>query len=216
MTTPEPTPETKPPGAVPLQRLVQRLGDLERMESGWRKERAALLIEVGRAMRCQRESAKVSLRELSRRLGCSAPFLSDMELGRRKYSIEWCRKAFSSLNIDKSQDPEAVDPSAACSACGGCTMLPGRVDDDATNTPCWICNEHAKLCGNCRHACQPFDVPPLGYHVHCNHPVIEVRDSPPYNHGWGTLRDARETCPHWIPRRTQKLCHDCPPSRSDS
>ena len=119
--------------------------------------------------------------------------------------------------MDKSQDPEAaetaqithsptVDPSTACSACGGCTMLPGREeDDDVMNTPCWKCNEHAKLCGNCWHACQPFDVPPLGYHVHCNHPVIEVRDSPPYNHGWGTLRDARETCPHWIPRHNSVL-----------
>jgi hypothetical protein len=115
--------------------------------------------------------------------------------------------------MDKSQDSEAaetarikdspeVDPSTACSACGGCTMLPGsEEDDDVMNTPCWKCNEHAKLCGNCWNACQPFDVPPLGDHVHCNHPVIEVRDSPPYNHGWGTLRDARETCPHWIPRQ---------------
>lgn len=60
-------------------------------------------------------------------------------------------------------------------------------------------------CGNCWHACQPFDVPPLGDHVHCNHPVIEVRDSPPNNHGWGTLRDARETCPHWIPRHNDGL-----------
>ena len=120
--------------------------------------------------------------------------------------------------MDKSQDPEAaetaqitdcpaVDPSTACSACGGCTMLPGREeDDDVMNTPCWKCNEHAKLCGNCHHACEPFDVPPLGPHIHCNHPVIEVRDSPPYNHGWGTLRDARETCPHWIPRQNSILC----------
>jgi hypothetical protein len=71
----------------------------------------------------------------------------------------------------------------------------------AACSACWKCNEHAKLCGNCWHACQPFDVPSLGDHVHCNHPVIEARDSPPYNHGWGTLRDARETCPHWIPRQ---------------
>jgi hypothetical protein len=57
--------------------------------------------------------------------------------------------------MDKSQDPEAaetaqitdspaVDPSTACSVCGGCTMLPGREeDDDVMNTPCWKCNEHA-------------------------------------------------------------------------
>lgn len=98
-------PEAKePPRSGSLHRLVQRLGDLDRMESAWRKERDGLLIEVGQAMRDHRESAKVSLRELSRRLGCSAPFLSDMELGRRKYSIEWCRKAFSALN-SKTEQP---------------------------------------------------------------------------------------------------------------
>jgi hypothetical protein len=99
-------------------------------------------------------------------------------------------------------------PPVACSACGGCTMLPGREeDDDVMNTPCWKCNEHAKLCGNCGHSGDIFDMPPLGDHLHCNHPVIEVRDSPPYNHGWGTLRDARETCPHWIPRQNDDA--DC-------
>lgn len=105
--------------------------------------------------------------------------------------------------MDTKQESEiAVDPAAACSACGGCTMLPCREDDDdGMNTPCWKCNEHAKLCGNCHHACEPFDVPPLGPHIHCGHPVLEVRDSPPYDSGWGTLRDARETCEHWIPRQ---------------
>lgn len=83
-------------------------------------------------------------------------------------------------------------------------MLPGRgEDDDVMNTPCWKCNEHAKLCGRCDHACEPFDVPPLGPHIHCGHPVLEVRDSPPYDSGWGTLRDVRETCEHWIPRQNE-------------
>ena len=95
--------------SVPLHRLVQRLGGLDRMESAWRKERNGLLREVGQAMRDHRETAKVSLRELSRRLGCSAPFLSDMELGRRKYSIEWCRKAFSSLNNQAQARPALPD-----------------------------------------------------------------------------------------------------------
>jgi hypothetical protein len=34
--------------------------------------------------------------------------------------------------------------------------------------------------------------------------VLEVRDSPPYASGWGTLRDVRETCEHWIPRQNAR------------
>ena len=80
-------------------------------------------------------------------------------------------------------------------------MLPGREeDDDVMNTPCWKCNKHARACGNCAHRGDIFALSLLGDHLHCNHPVLEIRDSPPYNAGWGTLRDARETCEHWIPR----------------
>jgi hypothetical protein len=60
---------------------------------------------------------------------------------------------------------------------------------------------NAKACGNCGHRGDIFDLPPLGDHLHCNHPVLEIRDSPPHNAGWGTLREARETCEHWIPRQ---------------
>lgn len=93
-------------------------------------------------------------------------------------------------------------PPEVCSACGGLGMLPGydQGQDDVMNTPCWKCNPSAKLCGNCQHHCGVFDAPRLGVHIHCNHPVLEVRDSPPYNNGWGTLRDVRQTCEHWSPR----------------
>jgi hypothetical protein len=102
----------------------------------------------------------------------------------------------------KLESEIAVDPAAHCSACGGCGMLPGHEEnDDLMNTPCWKCNERAKLCGNCGHRGDIFRMPILGDHLHCNHPVLEIRDSPPYNAGWGTLRDARETCEHWIPRQ---------------
>ena len=85
-----------------------------------------------------------------------------------------------------------------CDLCHGLGMLPGREEDsDVMNTPCWKCNPHAKLCGNCAHRGEIFDLSALGPHLHCNHPVLKVRDSPPYNAGWGTLRDARETCEHW-------------------
>lgn len=43
---------------------------------------------TGAAMRKRREDAGVSLREMGRRLGVSAAFLSDLELGRRAWSEE--------------------------------------------------------------------------------------------------------------------------------
>lgn len=81
-----------------LRRLVQLLGECARMTAQWRKRHDSLLSQVGAMMRTERERRKVSLRELSRRLGISAPFLSDMERGNRKYSIEWCKKALTKLN----------------------------------------------------------------------------------------------------------------------
>lgn len=94
----------------------------------------------------------------------------------------------------------------ACPVCHGCGMLPGREEnDDVMNTPCWQCNPHAKLCGNCAHRTELFEVPPLGTHLHCNYPSLEIRDSEPFNAGWGTLRDARETCPHFEPRNEPQI-----------
>ena len=78
--------------------MVKQLGGLQSDERKYRDKRAKTMREVGSQMRGFREMEKVSLRELSRRIGCSAPFLSDMELGRRLYSIEWVRKTFHSLH----------------------------------------------------------------------------------------------------------------------
>jgi len=78
--------------------MVKQLGGLQSDERKYRDKRAKTMREVGSQMRGFREIEKVSLRELSRRIGCSAPFLSDMELGHRLYSIEWVRKTFHSLH----------------------------------------------------------------------------------------------------------------------
>jgi len=94
---------TSPPGC--LARLVVRLGDADRITGEWRKKHDDILREVGTAMRDERERCNISLRSLAKQLGCSAPFLSDMERGNRKYSIEWCRKAMAILshaNVDTS------------------------------------------------------------------------------------------------------------------
>ena len=83
-----------------LHALVQRLGEADRITNEWRKKHDAILREVGHEMRKERERRKVSLRSLAKQLGCSAPFLSDMERGNRKYSIEWCRKAMAILSLN--------------------------------------------------------------------------------------------------------------------
>ena len=80
-----------------LRRLVRLLGESNRMTEAWRQQRDAILIEVGRVMRNERHGRKVSLRELARRLNVSAQFLSDMERGNRKYTLEWCHKATFAL-----------------------------------------------------------------------------------------------------------------------
>ena len=43
---------------------------------------------VGAEMRGLRELAQVSLREMARRMGITPPYLSDMELGKRNWSLE--------------------------------------------------------------------------------------------------------------------------------
>lgn len=41
---------------------------------------------TGQRFRAAREAAKISLREMARRLGMSAPYVSDLELGRRNWT----------------------------------------------------------------------------------------------------------------------------------
>lgn len=57
----------------------------------------------GSKLRDARESAGVSLREMSRRLGISAPYLSDLERGNRALSEEWVRRFFEELEEARAQ-----------------------------------------------------------------------------------------------------------------
>lgn len=71
---------------------IDRNDDLARRtrEHGWRV--------VGSVMRVSRQSKKLSIRKLASEMGISTVFLSDMELGRRRYTIEWAKKAFTAMS----------------------------------------------------------------------------------------------------------------------
>lgn len=48
--------------------------------------------EIGNALRENRKRKRISLREMAKRLGISAPYLSDIELGRRGISVSFYEK----------------------------------------------------------------------------------------------------------------------------
>src|ERR1700756_4021879 len=56
-------------------------------------------ISLGQRLHELREKADLSLRELSKKVGISGPFLSDIELGRRFPSEEILAKLASALNV---------------------------------------------------------------------------------------------------------------------
>lgn len=53
--------------------------------------------EAGKRVRALREKSGVSLRQLARDMKLSAPFLSDLERGRRNWSVENFKKAVQLL-----------------------------------------------------------------------------------------------------------------------
>jgi transcriptional regulator with XRE-family HTH domain len=65
-------------------------------------------ISLGQRLHQLRDSADLSLRELAKRIGVSAPFLSDIELGRRFPSEEILGKLASALNVSQ-QDLKKYD-----------------------------------------------------------------------------------------------------------
>ncbi len=77
--------------------FVDRVEALDRTISIAHEEKEELYVEIGQTMRKYRTAAGVSLREMARRLKCSAPLLSDMEHGNRYYSVKWRVKAFAAL-----------------------------------------------------------------------------------------------------------------------
>lgn len=58
---------------------------------------------LGQRIRELRELADLSLRELARRIGVTAPFLSDVELGRRFPSEEVLLRLADALNVDVAE-----------------------------------------------------------------------------------------------------------------
>jgi transcriptional regulator with XRE-family HTH domain len=56
-------------------------------------------ISLGQRLHELRDKADLSLRELSRKVGISSPFLSDIELGRRFPSEEILAKLAGALNV---------------------------------------------------------------------------------------------------------------------
>lgn len=46
---------------------------------------ASVYIEIGSRLRKMREERKITLREMARRLACSAAYVSDLERGRRNW-----------------------------------------------------------------------------------------------------------------------------------
>ena len=97
--------KTKANNRRSLQRMVRLLGEADRISAKLLKQHCAILREVGHEMRAERQRQRMSLRKLAWHIGVSAPFLSDMERGNRKYSIEWCEKAMRAMQPN--------DPSSA-------------------------------------------------------------------------------------------------------
>lgn len=62
--------------------LVDRVEERE-----WKDGHSLRMKQIGRLMNLTRQSRRVSLRELARRLSISAAYLSDMEKGNRMYSL---------------------------------------------------------------------------------------------------------------------------------
>ena len=57
-------------------------------------------LETGRRAREARQKAKLSLREVARRMGVSAPYVSDLELGRRGWDIQRAIRCVTALRAN--------------------------------------------------------------------------------------------------------------------
>lgn len=79
----------KPPT---LQQTLDRLVCAEIGLYQCEQELKAAHEEAGRALRREREAKGLSLRKMADELGCSAPFISDCELGRRRLSPEMMQR----------------------------------------------------------------------------------------------------------------------------
>lgn len=55
--------------------------------------------KMGEYVRSEREALEMSLRELARRAGCSAPYLSDLELGKRPFGDRASIRVLAELGL---------------------------------------------------------------------------------------------------------------------
>jgi predicted transcriptional regulator len=92
--------KTGGPAAVVLERFVSQLRSEEEI---WLKRKTLLQYEIGGKLRVLREERSLSLRELARRLGISAPYLSDIELGRRGAPKGTVEKIIHELKAGQTQ-----------------------------------------------------------------------------------------------------------------
>lgn len=84
-------------GCITHAAFADRVEALDLTISIAQMEKAGLYIKIGQTMREYHTDAGVSLREMVRRLKCSAPLLSDMERGNRYYSVKWRVKTLAAL-----------------------------------------------------------------------------------------------------------------------
>ncbi len=85
---------------VGLRKMLQTLQQaslIEKLDRDHQKRQEHRWKAIGHQMRIHRKNARVSLRELARRMKISAPFLSDMERGGRHYTQKNISSAISAL-----------------------------------------------------------------------------------------------------------------------
>lgn len=70
--------------------LARAMDEARRVEA---KERQSAMTDAGTALRLRREEERMTLRALAEAIGVSAPFLSDVEHGRRRLSTEQAARA---------------------------------------------------------------------------------------------------------------------------
>lgn len=88
-----------------LDGLVLLYRAAEKKAAEWQKLLRHAESEASRVMREERERRGISLREMARRMGVSALFLSDMELGNRRYSVAWIEAAKDVFEQNVQEEP---------------------------------------------------------------------------------------------------------------
>ena len=78
----------------------------------------------GEVLHLLREKKDVTLRELARKINVSAPFLSDVEKGRRApLTAERLEAVVSALNLDKDEERELYDAAGRQRKSSNMTMI---------------------------------------------------------------------------------------------